>query len=135
MEDMQEKVDNLNEEYAQLSRQSLEATTSLRDLEQELMAQMDLLKDTAEGSGEHAQQRSAARETASKASAVKSTLESLELQRGNCLQRLELFKRQLEEKRTQLKQHERKPESERKQQSEKKLQSAVGKAPKKKSKK
>ena len=132
---MQEKVDSLNAEYARLSRQSLDAATNLRDLEQELMAQMDLLKSTAEGSSEHAQQKSAARETASKASAAKSQLESLELQKGNCLQRMDLFKRQLEEKKTQLEQHKRKPASERKQQSDRKLQSAMGKAPKRKAKK
>lgn len=132
---MEDTVDALNQEFAQLSKQSLEITTNLRELEQELLAQTDLLRGSAEGSTEHAQHRNAVRETTTKITTAKASLESTELQKSNCLERLNLFKKRLEEKQTQLEQHASKPESERKQQGERKLQSAMGKSPKKKPKK
>lgn len=132
---MEDTVDALNQEFAQLSKQSLEITTNLRELEQELLAQTDLFRESAEGSTEHAQHKNAVRETTTKITTAKASLESIELQKSNCLERLNLFKKRLEEKQAQLEQHASKPESERKQQAERKLQSAIGKSPKKKTKK
>lgn len=117
--EVQDKVDTLNEEFTRLSRQSLEADSSIRELEQELMAQMDLLKDSTD----HAQNKQLIRETASKLTAAKSNRDSLALQRSNCLQRFQMFKKQLEEKTSQLNLHKTKPENERQKQTEKKLQS------------
>lgn len=94
------------------------------------MAQMDLLKD----SPDHAQNKHLIRETASKLTAAKSNRDSLALQKSNCLQRFQLFKKQLEEKTSQLDLHKTKPENERQQQTEKKLQ-ALTKGQKKRGKK
>ncbi|EDO39341.1 predicted protein, partial [Nematostella vectensis] len=102
VDDVQDKVDNLDEEFARLSHQALDADTNIRDLEHEMMAQMDLIRDSAESSPEHAQHRRLIRETASKLTSAKSHRDSLALQKANCLQRLELFKKQLEEKSSQL---------------------------------
>ena len=132
MDDMEDTVDALNQEFAQLSRQSIDTSTNLRELEQELLSQTDLLRESAEGSTERAQHKNAIRETTTKITTAKSSLESIELQRSNCLERLNLFKKRLEEKQAQLDQHVRKPESERKQQTERKLQSAMGKSASKK---
>jgi hypothetical protein len=133
--EVQDKVDSLNEEFTRLSRQSLEADHSIKELEQELMAQMDLLKDSSEGSVELAQHRQLIRESAGKLTSAKSNRDSLALQRSNCLQRFELFKKQLEEKSSQLELYRNKPENnERQQQTEKKLQSLT-KGQKKRAKK
>ena len=133
--DMEDTVDNLNQDFAQLTRQSLHVSNNLRELEQELLAQTDLLRRSAEGSADHAQHKNSVRETTNKMTAAKASLESLALQKSNCLDRLNLFKKRLEEKQAQLEQHMRKPESERKQQAERKLQTAMGKTPKKKTRK
>ena len=132
VDDMEDTVDALNQEFAQVSRQSIDISTNLRELEQELLSQTDLLRESAEGSPEQAQHKNAVRETTTKITTAKASLESIELQKSNCLERLNLFKRRLKEKRTQLEQHASKPESERKQQAERKLQSAMGKSPAKK---
>ena len=128
---MQDTVDSLNQEFAQLSRQSLDVTTNLRELEQELLAQTDLFRESAEGSTEHSQHKNAVRQTTTKITTAKASLESINLQKSNCLERLNLFKKRLEEKQAQLEQHASKPESERKLQAERKLQSAMGKTQKK----
>ena len=128
MDDMADTVDALNQEFAQLSRQSIDTSTNLRGLEQELLSQTDLLRESAEGSTERAQHKNAVRETTTKITTAKASLESIELQRSNCLERLNLFKKKLEEKQAQLDQHVRKPQSERMQQAERKLQSAMGKS-------
>lgn len=133
--DMQDTVDSLNQEFAQLSRQSLDVTTNLRELEQELLAQTDLFRESAEGSTEHAQHKNAVRQTTTKITTAKASLESINLQKSNCLERLNLFKKKLEEKQAQLEQHANKPEHERKQQAERKLQTAMGGKPQKKIKK
>ena len=135
MDDMQDTVDSLNQEFAQLSRQSLDVTTNLRELEQELLAQTDLFRESAEGSTDHTQHKNAVRQTTTKITTAKASLESINLQKSNCLERLNLFKKRLEEKQAQLEQHASKPEGERKQQAERKLQSAMGKTQKKKTKK
>lgn len=133
---MQDTVDSLNQEFAQLSRQSLDVTANLRELEQELLAQTDLFRESAEGSTEHAQHKNAVRQTTTKITTAKALLESINLQKSNCLERLNLFKKKLEEKQAQLEQHVNKPEHERKQQAERKLQTAMGGKPvKKKTKK
>lgn len=132
--EVQDKVDSLNEEFTRLSRQALEADQSIKELEQELMAQMDLLKDVPEGSKEFTQNRQLIRESASKLNSAKSNRDSLALQRSNCLQRFELFKKQLEEKMSQLELYSSKPENERQQQTEKKMQSLT-KGQKKRAKK
>lgn len=128
VDDMADTVDALNQEFAQLSRQSIDTSTNLRGLEQELLSQTDLLRESAEGSTERAQHKNAVRETTTKITTAKASLESIELQRSNCLERLNLFKKKLEEKQAQLDQHVRKPQSERMQQAERKLQSAMGKS-------
>ena len=102
---MQDTVDALNQEFAQLSKQSLDITSNLRELEQELLAQTDLLRESAEGSIEHAQHKNAVRETTTKITTAKASLESIALQQSNCLERLNLFKKRLEEKQAQLEQH------------------------------
>ena len=117
---MQETIDGLNEEFAALSSKSLETGANIRELENELLNQTELLKTVPEDSSEHAQQRNVIRETTTKITHAKANLDAYTLKKGNCLQRLELFKKQLEEKKRQFQQRSSRSEAEIKQQATRK---------------
>ena len=112
---MQETIDGLNEEFAVFSTKSLETTSYIKDLEHELLNQTELLKTLPEGTSEHAQQKNIIRETTTKITVSKANLNSYALKKSNCLQRLELFKKQLEEKKQQFEQRNSRSDAARKQ--------------------
>jgi chromosome segregation ATPase len=99
-------VDNLNEEFSEITVQLLEQNNSVEELETEVVAKTDGLKALAGGSDEYMHQEELLRQTAITLTTKKNLLESLELRKRSCVQRLELFKTQLEEKRRQLAQYE-----------------------------
>lgn len=128
--DIQEKVDYLNEEFSDISFQLLELNNNVEELEGELVSKADGLKELADGSDEHAQKQELLRETAVSLSTKKNLLESLELKKRSCVQRLGLFRKQLEEKRVQLAQYEQEMKQKKEQQTTKKRESVTKKSKK-----
>lgn len=130
--DIQDKVDYLNEEFSDISLQLLELNNNVEELEGELVSKSDDLKKLAEGSDEHAQKQELLRETAVSLTTKKNLLESLELKKRSCVQRLQLFRKQLEEKKAQLAHYEQEMKQKKERQSSKKRESVTKKSKKSK---
>ena len=99
-------MDNLNEEFSEITVQLLEQNNHVEELETEVLAKTDALKALAGESDEYTHQEELLRQTAVTLTTKKNLLESFELRKRSCVQRLELFKTQLEEKSVQLAQYE-----------------------------
>lgn len=104
--DVREKVDCLNEEFSDITLQLLELTSNVEELEAEVASKSDSLGELVEGSEEYAQKQLLLRETAISLTTKKDMVESLELKKRSCVQRLELFRKQLQEKDAQLAQYD-----------------------------
>ena len=84
----------------------LEQINNVDELETEVLAKTDSLKELTEGSDEYTHQEELLRQAATTMTTKKNLVESLELKKCSCVQRLELFRNQLMEKTAQLAQYE-----------------------------
>ena len=105
MREIEEKVDHLNEEFSEITVQLLEQTNNVEELETEVLAKTDALKALDEGSDEYKHQQELLSQTAVTLTTKKNLVESLELKKRSCVQRLELFRNQLQDKTVQLAQY------------------------------
>lgn len=105
MREIEEKVDHLNEEFSEITLQLLEQNNNVEELETEVLTKTDALKALDEGSDEYKQQQELLRQTAVTLTTKKNLVESLELKKRSCVQRLELFRNQLQDKTVQLAQY------------------------------
>ena len=86
--------------------QLLEQNNNVEELETEVLAKTDDLKALVEGSDEYTRQEELLHQAAVTLTTKKNLVQSLELKKRSCVQRLELFRGQLEEKTAQLAQYE-----------------------------
>ncbi len=103
--DLQEKVDNLNEEYTQLVREQVETTTKVQKYEDDLSKKTKQLKGLEQGSSDYEVQRQALKDITTKLSAAKANLATSEIRVIACSKRLDAFKSQLQQKRSALQKH------------------------------
>lgn len=103
--DLQERIDNLNEEYAQLVCERVEMANKVQTLEKDLLAQTENLKTLEEGSSEFESQKQMMKDTTTRLSAAKANCTTSELRVSACSKRLGGFKTQLEQKQQALKEH------------------------------
>lgn len=106
--DIQEKVDNLNEEFSEITVELLQQKNNVEELETEVLAKTDALKTLAQGSDEYIHLQELLYQTSVTLTTKKNLAEALELKKRSCVQRLELFQNQLREKTVQLAQYEQK---------------------------
>ena len=105
MREIEEKVDHLNEEFSEITVQLLEQNNNREELETEVLAKTDALKELDEGSDEYKHQQELLSQTAVTLTTKKNLVQSLELKKRSCVQRLELFRNQLQDKTAQLAQY------------------------------
>ena len=105
MREIEEKVDHLNEEFSEITVQLLEQNNNMEELETEVLAKTDALKELDEGSDEYEHQQELLSQTAVTLTTKKNLVQSLELKKRSCVQRLELFQSQLQDKTAQLAQY------------------------------
>ena len=105
MREIEEKVDHLNEEFSEITVQLLEQNNNMEELETEVLAKTDALKELDEGSDEYKHQQELLSQTAVTLTTKKNLVQSLELKKRSCVQRLELFRNQLQDKTAQLAQY------------------------------
>ena len=103
--DLQEKVDTLNEEYALLTKEKMELGQLFQQLEEDISNQNEKLKSTESGSSEYDSQKQVLKDTTSRLNAAKANIATTDLRLSACSKRLDGFKIQLEQKQLTLKQH------------------------------
>ena len=84
----------------------MEQNNNVEELEAELVSKADTLRNLSEESEGHVQQKALLNQTAVSLTSQKNLVEALELKKGSCVHRLQLFRKQLDEKSTQLANYE-----------------------------
>ncbi|XP_033122761.1 uncharacterized protein LOC117121631 [Anneissia japonica] len=92
---LEEKVDNLSAEFSSLSKQVVDRQEQVHNLGHQLKQQKDLVQ-MSDG------KTTTVKDTTGQLSTAQSTLTTLIAKRANTLQRLEMFRKELEDRQTQL---------------------------------
>ena len=119
-------MDNLNQEFASLTRQSLDLTEECRSLESEVAAQTESARSAAENSSEYAHITQLIKSTYSKLNAIRAQLAQVTVAKSERNKRLQMYRKEIEDKQSQLDFHKSQPREEREKQSRRKLESAMG---------
>ena len=109
IDEIEGKIDSLNEEFVELSRKSVEAGDNIQSIEEELRAQTDHLKSLDEGSRDHEDQRKIIKDTTTRLAHARTSFETLALKKNSSVQRSKAFKSQLKEKQQQLEDYQKSP--------------------------
>lgn len=105
IQDLRKKVNNLGNEYTQMTRERVKMTGRIQGLEDQLSKKTKLLKELEHGTGKYETQKQALKDVTSKLSATKANLATLEIRITACAKRLDAFKTQLEQKQSALEDH------------------------------
>ena len=126
IEEIGQKMDNLNQEFVAMTRQSVELTSEMRSLESDIASQTESARSADEKSPQFAQKSQLLRDTYSKLNSVRAQLAQITIAKSDRNKRLQLYKKELEDKQHQLDFHKARPAEEREKQSRRKLESAMG---------
>ena len=119
-------MDSLNQEFISLSRHTVELTDEVRSLESEIAAQTESARAADENSTEYAHITQLIKNTYSKLNAVRAQLAQVTVAKSERTKRLQIYKKEMEDKQNQLNFHKARPVEEREKQSIRKLESAMG---------
>ena len=126
IEELEEKRDNLNQDFVSLSKQSVELSESVRSLESEIAAQTDAAKSAIESSADSSHITQLIRGTYSKLNASRAQLAQATIAKSEKSKRLQAYSKEVADKKNQLEFHKARPAEEREKQSRRKLESAMG---------
>ena len=127
VDELQERVDELDLEFAGLNRQCIDLSTQVKSMEGDAAALIDGLRNSAVESNEHSKLTEVVQSTNEKLSTARSQLTQALAAKSERLKRLESYRKELEERSVLLSQHNSRPINERESQGERKLKSALQK--------
>ena len=119
-------MDGLNHEFTTLSRHVVELTEQVISLESEVSSQTDSLRSVAQSSEEYVRLTRLLRDSNTQLSSARAQLSQATVAKAETNRRLQTFKKELDDRKHQLQQHESRPVEERQSQSKRKLESAIG---------
>ena len=119
-------MDDLNQEFVAMTRQSVELTEEMRSIESDIASQTEAARSADEKSPVYSQKSQLLKDSYSKLNSVRAQLAQLTIAKSDRNKRLQLYKKELEDKQHQLDFHNAKPIEEREKQSRRKLESAMG---------
>lgn len=126
IEEIGQKMDDLNQEFVAMTRQSVELTEEMRSIESDIASQTEAARSADEKSPVYSQKSQLLKDSYSKLNSVRAQLAQLTIAKSDRNKRLQLYKKELEDKQHQLDFHNAKPIEEREKQSRRKLESAMG---------
>lgn len=119
-------MDDLNEEFVAMTKQSVQLSEEMKSLESEIAAQTESARATDENSPGYAQTSQLIKSSYNKLNSVRAQLAQITVAKSERNKRLQLYKKEVDDKQQQLDYHKARPSEEREKQSRRKLESAMG---------
>jgi len=126
VEELKDKIDDLDMEFAALTRQSIELSTQVKNLESEVSGYADAARNAS--SPEELERLSdIVRSSNEKLASARSQFTQAMIAKSERLKRLEVYRKELQEREDLLSQHQRKSTAEKEERADRKLKSAMAK--------
>ena len=126
VEELKDKIDDLDMEFATLTRQSIELSTQVKNLESEVSAYADAARNAS--SPEELERLSEiVRSSNEKLASARTQFTQAMIAKSERLKRLEAYRKELQEREDLLSQHQRKSTAEKEERADRKLKSAMAK--------
>lgn len=127
IDELQEKIDDIDIEFVNLTRQSLDLSGQVKQLENETAIQIDTVRNTSTNSRDYEKLTDIVKSLNSKLSATRSQLTNVTLAKADRVKRLNAYKKELNERKLLLEEHQLKTPSEKTERSDRKLKSSLAK--------
>lgn len=128
IDELQDKIDDIDGEFTSLTRQAFELSTQVTNFEGEIVGQVEAVRNAPPQSLEFENLSEVVRMSNIKLSAARSQLTQALIAKSERLKRLEAYKKELDERKFLLQQHESKPVVEKSKKGARKLKSSLEKA-------
>lgn len=119
-------MDDLNEQFVAMTKQSVELSEEMKLLESEIASQTEAARAADENSPGFVKQSNLIKGSYSKLSSVRAQLAQITVAKSEKNKRLQIYRKELDDKQQQLDFHRARPADERERQSRRKLESAMG---------
>eukprot|EP00111_Clytia_hemisphaerica_P004694 TCONS_00013482-protein len=126
VDELKDKIDELDLEFTTLTRQSLELSTQVKNLESEVAGYVDAARNSSTPS-EMERMSEIVRSSNDKLSSARSQFTQAMIAKSERLKRLEAYRKELEERENLLSQHQKMPAADREERADRKLKSAMAK--------
>ena len=130
IDELRNKIDELDFEFISLTRHSLDLSTQVKSLEVEVATLMESVRGAPANSLEYEKLSEMVHASMKKLSTARSQLTHAMVSKSERLKRLDAYKNELTEREGLLQQHQNKPTNEREERGERKLQSSIAKSEK-----
>lgn len=124
VDELKEKIDDLDMEFATLTRQSLDLSTQVKNLEGEVSGYVDAARNAATPS-EFDRVSEIVRTSNDKLSAARSQFTQAVIAKSERLKRLDAYRKELTQREDLLSQHQQMPSAQKKEKADRKLKSAL----------
>ena len=124
-DELQDKMDEIDYEFASLTRQSVELSSQVKALETETLKHVEAVRNVSSNSREYEKLSEEVRSFNQKLSAARSQLTQVVIAKNDRLKRLEAYKTELDERKLLLNEHQSKGRSERVVRGDRKLKSSI----------
>ena len=125
IDELQDKMDEIDYEFASLTRQSVELSSQVKALETETSKHVEAVRNISSNSREYEKLSEEVRSFNQKLSSARSQLTQVVIAKNERLKRLEAYKTELDERKLLLSEHQSKDRSERVARGDRKLNSSV----------